>query len=90
PEIGTYYVLLDIGRILYKLGKYEKAKDVLTEYLERTEIDVKVERAEMLPPGDYRAWGFSPELFEALLTDREEAQVLLDAIVLRRKLRPHN
>ena len=78
-EMPSYYVLLDIGRTQYKLGKYAEAVKSLEEYLRAIEIELKVERGEMMPPGGLIIQGYTEQGFKQLSENKAEAEALIVA-----------
>lgn len=77
-ELESYYVLLDMGRVQYKMGEYSGAIITLQNYLTNLEIELKVIREEIVPPSGmyvpiYRDAG------KALLGDKAEAEALIAA-----------
>lgn len=88
-ELSTYYVLLDIGRVEYKMGRYRDSVATLESYLRSIAVDIDVHTDKALPPPGYRLWGFSREGFQGLLLDKSEAESLLRAAKARLRPRPH-
>ena len=78
-EAESYYVLLDIGRVQYKKGAYAAATKTLTEFLKRIEIELKVQRSEIIPPDGVFIQPYTETGLKALLADMAEAEALLIA-----------
>ncbi len=78
-EMPSYYVLLDIGRTQYKLGKYAEAVKSLEEYLRAIETELKVEKGEMMPPGGLIIPGHTEQSLKELSENKAEAEALLVA-----------
>lgn len=75
----SYYVLLDIGRVQYKLGRYKAAITTIEDYLQKIIIEIKVEKGEMLPPGGLIIPAYTEQGMKELLSDKQEAEALLQA-----------
>lgn len=78
-EAESYYVLLDIGRVQYKRGAYAAAVKTLTDYVGKMEIELKVQRGEMVPPGALFIPGYTEEGLRKLMADKKEAEALITA-----------
>jgi len=78
-EMPSYYVLLDIGRIQYKLGQDKAAITTLEDYLQKITVEIKVEKGEMLPPGGLIIPAYTEQGMKELLSDKQEAEALIQA-----------
>ncbi len=72
----SYYVLLDIGRVQYKLGQYNAAITTLEDY-QKIIIEIKVEKGEMIPPGGLIIPAYTEQGMKELLSDKQEADALI-------------
>lgn len=78
-ELPSYYVLLDIGRVLHKMGRYSLSVDALEEYMKHIDVEIRVERGEILPTPNYPGYGYTEKGYEKLLSNRAEAEALMEA-----------
>jgi hypothetical protein len=78
-ELESYYVLLDIGRVEFRLGNFTGAIRSLEEYLGRIDAEMKVLRGETMPQGGTYVPDYTQAGMEALLSDRAEAAALIVA-----------
>ena len=78
-EAESYYVLLDIGRVQYKMGKYESAVQTLTEYLEKINGELRVLRGEAIPPDGVFIPAYTEKGLLRLFDNKMEADALVTA-----------
>jgi tetratricopeptide (TPR) repeat protein len=71
-ERDNFEPLFDLGRVNFRLERFEDAKDYLEEYIERVEVQ--------LDPDVEQDFGLSEEYIEELEGTVECAEILLDEI----------
>jgi hypothetical protein len=75
----SYYVLLDIGRVQYKIGDCKAAIRISEDYLEKIAIELKVQKGEMMPPGGLIIPAYTEQGIKEILADKAEAETIIAA-----------
>lgn len=82
-EIPSYYVLLDIGRVYYKLGNYKIAIVTLEKYLNYIIIELKIQNGDILPPDGLIIPAYTKDGLSEVLSDKSEAEAIIRISNLR-------
>lgn len=81
-ELPSYYALLDVGRVLYKIGNYEQSLDVLSDYIYEVDTEIKVGFGLRLPR-EHIYGGFNDITLKKLILEKMEAEAIIKASMLR-------